>query len=479
MNRLNSWKLSQCKTLVATQKAVSTIRKYNKVSDSDVMDLQRKQLKKNSEAKMRWGYNQYCSWRVFKLTDDFDERIFNANLDDLKSRSMKIENFKFALCRFIPEVKKANSSEDYPSKTLYELVIAIQKFLNYNKVHWKLIHDEEFEEVRNVLDNVMQKRTKSGIGNLKKQAEVISYEYEEKLWTSNILGENSPDQLHNTVLFLLGINCAFRAGREHYDLRRTHNGRVSQFSFENNSKGVKCLVYREDTVTKTYCSGLNDLKKERKIVWIYPSKNVDRDPVRLTQKYLSLWPPQTRKPNFYLRSLDKPTIKRWYGDHVVAETKLRGVVKDLLSAAEIDGYFTNHSLRRSCPTRLFQAGVSEKIVREVTCHRSNALHAYQITADNQREQVSNIIANNPDGENSDNESCEVVSVEKVDKKRKCEEENVPSIERDRLCKKCKCDDNVLNGDKIGQIIDRVVTKNKSKTGKTVIKIQIEIYADPE
>ena len=34
------------------------------------------------------------------------------------------------------------------------------------------------------------------------------------------LGEEGPNQLHDTVLFLLGMNLALRAGDEHYDLRR-------------------------------------------------------------------------------------------------------------------------------------------------------------------------------------------------------------------------------------------------------------------
>ena len=126
------------------------------------------------------------------------------------------------------------------------------------------------------------------MGTLKKQAEFTSLEYEEKLWEMGILGEAAPDQLRNTVLFLLGINLALRAGNEHYHLRRSHLGRNSQLSFEHNKKGVRCLVFHEDTVTKTNDGGLADMRKERKIVWVYPSKNSDRDPVRLVEKYMNL-----------------------------------------------------------------------------------------------------------------------------------------------------------------------------------------------
>lgn len=38
---------------------------------------------------------------------------------------------------------------------------------------------------------------------------------------------------------------------------------------------------------------------------------------------------------------------------------------------------TAHSLRISCATTLFQAGVSEKMIREQKGHKSNALFKYQ------------------------------------------------------------------------------------------------------
>ena len=56
-----------------------------------------------------------------------------------------------------------------------------------------------------------------------------------------------------------------------------------------------CLVYREDTVTKTNVGGLKDMKKERKVVWIHPSSDVTHCPVRLVDKYLSLCPEVKKK----------------------------------------------------------------------------------------------------------------------------------------------------------------------------------------
>ena len=64
----------------------------------------------------------------------------------------------------------------------------------------------------------------------------------------------------------------------------------------------------------------------------------------------------------------------------------------MLKSAQLDGYFTNHSLRRSSTTHLFQAGVDRKIIKEFTGHSSDAVDKYQITSNEQCKQLSAIIA---------------------------------------------------------------------------------------
>ena len=58
------------------------------------------------------------------------------------------------------------------------------------------------------------------IGTNHRRAQVISMEYEKKMWDDNILGEDMPDKLRNTALYLIGVNCALRAADKHYELRR-------------------------------------------------------------------------------------------------------------------------------------------------------------------------------------------------------------------------------------------------------------------
>ena len=114
---------------------------------------------------------------------------------------LKREHLEYSLCRFIPEVTKVKDGTDYLAKTLYEMVIAIQKYVNEKGFYWKLIDDPEFSKVKAVLDNVMKERTESNIGTTVKRADVIDPELENDLWNRNFLGEDIPEKLRYTVLF--------------------------------------------------------------------------------------------------------------------------------------------------------------------------------------------------------------------------------------------------------------------------------------
>ena len=221
----------------------------------------------------------------------------------------------------------------------------------------------------------MKERAVQMIGMVRKQAQLIDYKTENDLWERGILGEQNPDQLRNTVLFLLGLNVGLRAGDEQHALRRHSPENASQLSFKRNDKGVRCLVYQEDFVTKTNDGGLNSMQKDRKCVWVYPNENTVRCPVRLVDKYVSLFPPcrVNKKPNFYLRSLEKYTPAQWYGEQVVRLNTLRATMKEIAKEAKLEGFITNHSLRRTGTTRLFRGGVDRKLVKEFSGHTSDAI----------------------------------------------------------------------------------------------------------
>ena len=55
-------------------------------------------------------------------------------------------------------------------------------------------------------------------------------------------------------------------------------------------------------------------------------------------------------------------------------------------------YYTNHSLRRSCATRLYDGGVPEQLIQETTGHRSSdGVRAYKCTSSALKREASEIL----------------------------------------------------------------------------------------
>ena len=79
--------------------------------------------------------------------------------------------------------------------------------------------DKEFSKFRNVLDSEMKRLQAVGLGTGQRKAEVISFEDEELMWEKGILGDDNPQSLLDTMLFMNGLYFALRSGKEHRQLR--------------------------------------------------------------------------------------------------------------------------------------------------------------------------------------------------------------------------------------------------------------------
>ena len=107
---------------------------------------------------------------------------------------------------------------------------------------------------------------------------------------------------------------------------------------------------------------------------------------------MSLRPPNAPKDIFYLKPFPQPQSGCWYFNRPIGHNILRDTVKRLCGSIGLEGFFTNHSLRRTCATRLFQKGVEEQQIMSITGHRSsNAVRIYKEISHDQEEATSNLI----------------------------------------------------------------------------------------
>ncbi len=136
------------------------------------------------------------------------------------------------------------------------------------------------------------------------------------------------------------------------------------------SKGVKCLKYTEDPKTKTNQGGLTAKKHETKVVNVYQASDPNCCPVHLYQKYISLLPKICKCEELYLHPANKTMPWCWYSDRAVGINTLRSSVKRLAAAVGLEGKFSNHSLWATPTTRLYAGGIPEKLIKEITGHKS-------------------------------------------------------------------------------------------------------------
>ena len=96
----------------------------------------------------------------------------------------------------------------------------------------------------------------------------------------------------------------------------------------------------------------------------------------------------------------------WYENTAVGKNTFATVIWDMCQEAGIRGK-TNHSMRASGATAMFQNHVPERVIQSVTGHRSlDSLRSYERISMAQHTEVSNILMNNVSGKVSGTSSKE-------------------------------------------------------------------------
>ena len=82
----------------------------------------------------------------------------------------------------------------------------------------------------------------------------------------------------------------------------------------------------------------------------------------------------------------------WFSTQVVGHNILANTVKRICQAAGIDGHFTNHSLRATAATRLFEAGVDEQLIMQRTGHSTcSGVRSYKRVGEKLRAVTSDVL----------------------------------------------------------------------------------------
>ena len=136
------------------------------------------------------------------------------------------------------------------------------------------------------------------------------------------------------------------------------------------------------------------MRVANKVVPVFPFPGAGvRCHFAFLETYISKLPPVAfQKDWFYMKPLRHEPSKPWYAAQPCGKNKLVGMVKSMFAMIGVSGK-TNHSLRATGASMMFQAGVPEKIVQERTGHRSlEALRMYECTTITQHMEVSRVLS---------------------------------------------------------------------------------------
>ena len=352
-------------------------------TEEEVQQARQARVPKKTQIDTRYCTKIWKNWSEYRNSVEKNELV----PDDITM--LNSEKLQYWLSRFVLEVRKKSGLE-YPPNTLHHICCGLLRHLRENgRPEIDIFKEASFADFRATLDGEMKRLQSLGLGTKKRQAEPLTEAEENLLWSSGILGDHSPQALVDTIFFMNGIYFALRSGQEHRKLRSD----PPQIELVEHPGERAYLQYRED-ISKNNPGGLKGRKLKPKVVIHH--ENTD-DPsrcfVRLFKLYRSKCPTTQPKDAFYLQPLKKPTENCWYSPRPIGHCSLDNTVSRLCKSASIEGYKTNHSLRVTTATRLFQAGIDEQLIMERTGHHStDGIRTYKRSSVQQQEQISDILA---------------------------------------------------------------------------------------
>jgi len=358
------------------------------MSDEEVSTAIKKQIPQNTKNHANWAMKTFNDWRKARIQNNItNEKCLQVFNDP---EEMTKEDLNYLLKFFIHEVRRIDGQK-YPRDSLKQLFAGIQYyFRNTLKKPFSLFTDEVFSDARNSLDAAMKQACQENRGVRKRKANVISSNDESLLWERGILGDDCPAKLNRTLIYMFALQLGLRGGAEIRNLTVGVNGMLSLRSAVN---GLEEYILFEEQFSKTYRGGLRDSHLVPREVKIFENDEKDKCPVRLFKKYMSLRPTSGKCNAMFLTPLRKPTAIQWYADSPLGKNTLGSTVKNIMEMAGIDGYYTNHSCRRTAVTRIISATKDPAMARVITGHRSGAVLDYDESATSSKRTISNILQN--------------------------------------------------------------------------------------
>ena len=323
---------------------------------------------KNTEKSTKWALRAFTLWLTQR-----NERSEDKCPEDLLF-SDNHEELCHWLCMCVNEIRKEDGGP-YTPRSISQLVAGLQRYISEKKQVPVRLADPTnaaFRPLHRTLDNLYRQLHADGVGTKRKHAETLSEDEEEQLWSSGAMGTDSPSALLGAVFFYNGLNFVLRGGKEHRELR------ISQFKFRSVSDPdvpgqlIECVEYTEHG-SKNRPGGSHQLNLENKSVVQYARPELgERCHVYLLRLYLSKLPESAfQRDIFYMKprsEIPPSAADAWYTNVPLGHNSLDKFLKRILGIDSANK--SNHSLRATAISRMYQRNVPEKLIMERSGHLS-------------------------------------------------------------------------------------------------------------
>ena len=186
------------------------------VSSTYVEAVKTSRIPKKTQANTLWATKLWQEWACSRIKNISPDETGHALDNDVVK--MELADVSFWLQRFVLEVRKSNG-DVYSPDSLYQLCCGIQRALREAGHDVNIFKQFQFAQCRSVIDGELKRLNATGNYIEKKKANVITTEMEERLWEQGLLGDDSPQVLSKTLVFMIGLCFALRSGEEHRRLR--------------------------------------------------------------------------------------------------------------------------------------------------------------------------------------------------------------------------------------------------------------------
>ena len=159
------------------------------LSDGEINEYINNGKNKNTTDKTKNDLAILCKWRHNNL----GEMHILQSIEDIEPLELNK-----LLRSFFMTIKKSNGTEYEPS-SLRGMLGSISRHLQDRKYPVKIMESNDFKDTRDVVYTRLRELTANGKGRLPHKAEPLSYEEEESLWKSGVMGNDNPVSIQNAI----------------------------------------------------------------------------------------------------------------------------------------------------------------------------------------------------------------------------------------------------------------------------------------